>query len=214
MPMPATPKLYHITHVENLSGILAAGGLRSDAAMQRSGGPVETIGLNHIKTRRMANSVPCHPGLRVGDFVPFYFCPRSVMLFLVHCGNDPRLAYLGGQAPIVHLEFDLRAVGSWATEQGIRWAFSKGNAGAFYAEFSTDKGGIRLLDWEAIEAKDFRKREVKDGKQAEFLVHEFVPWHLVGRIGVVNSATQMRARQILAKSQPFVPVEIIQDWYF
>lgn len=38
MAVPAQPKLYHITHVDNLPAILA-GGLWSDAAMIARGGP-------------------------------------------------------------------------------------------------------------------------------------------------------------------------------
>ena len=49
MPVPAEPKLYHITHVDNLPAILATGGLQSDAAMVARGGPATTIGMNRIK---------------------------------------------------------------------------------------------------------------------------------------------------------------------
>ncbi len=47
--------------------------------------------------------VKCHPGTKVGEYVPFYFCPRSVMLYILYMGNHPELGYRGGQAPIVHL---------------------------------------------------------------------------------------------------------------
>ena len=56
----------------------------------------------------------CRPGLNVGDCVPFYFCPRSVMLYLIHRANHPELDYRGGQGPIVHLEADLHEAANWA----------------------------------------------------------------------------------------------------
>lgn len=99
------------------------------------GGPSATIGMSNIKRRRLALPVRCHPGDRVGDYVPFYFCPRSVMLFVIYCANARELTYRGGQGPIVHLEADLRAVIAWAEEAGRRWAFTLSNAGANYAEF-------------------------------------------------------------------------------
>jgi len=43
----------------------------------------------------------------VGDCVPFYFCPRSVMLYLIYQGNHPDLQYHGGQDLVLHLEADL-----------------------------------------------------------------------------------------------------------
>jgi hypothetical protein len=70
MPRPDRPKIYHIVHVDRLGSIAAGGYLLSDAVMADS-----------------------HRGLNVGECVPFYWCPRSVMLFLIHRDNDPDLAY-------------------------------------------------------------------------------------------------------------------------
>jgi hypothetical protein len=75
----------------------------------------------------------CHPGTKVGEYVPFYFCPRSIMLFLLHKGNHVDLTYRGGQRPIVHLEADLRTVVEWADSIERRWAFGNRNAGARYS---------------------------------------------------------------------------------
>jgi ssDNA thymidine ADP-ribosyltransferase, DarT len=51
IPRPDQTLIYHITDVENLPGILAGGGLRSDAAMAQHNPAV--IGYGHIKQRRM-----------------------------------------------------------------------------------------------------------------------------------------------------------------
>jgi len=96
-PSPPRPQIYHITHVDNLPSIIAAGGLFSDALMLAQGGPAAGIGMSKIKTRRLALPVDCHPGDKVGDYVPFYFCPRSIMLFVIHRANHPDLTYRGGQ---------------------------------------------------------------------------------------------------------------------
>ncbi len=131
---PARPKIYHITHVSNLPSIVADGELLSDAAMAARGGPLQAIGMDSIKRRRIHElEVPCHPDTRVGDYVPFYFCPRSVMLYLIHKGNHPDLRYRGGQEPVVHLEADLLSVVRWAETEGVPWAFSLTNAGSYYA---------------------------------------------------------------------------------
>lgn len=50
---PARPKLYHITHVDNLRDIVADGELLSDAAMIARGGPRQAIGMSGIKRRRV-----------------------------------------------------------------------------------------------------------------------------------------------------------------
>jgi hypothetical protein len=87
-PPPSRPKIYHITHVDNLPAIISDGGLISDAAMIARGGPATPIGMSKIKQRRLSLPVHCHPGDHVGDYVPFYFCPRSIMLFVIHCASN------------------------------------------------------------------------------------------------------------------------------
>lgn len=68
MSVPAQPKLYHITHVDNLPAILATGCLWSDATMIDQCGPVTTIGMGSIKQRRLGLPVKSHPGDSVGAY--------------------------------------------------------------------------------------------------------------------------------------------------
>ena len=138
MPPPAAPKIYHIVHVDRLASIVADGVLWSDAALQRRARPGTTIGMSIIKQRRLTNPVKCRPGLNVGDCVPFYFCPRSVMLYLIHRANHPELDYRGGQGPIVHLEADLHEAANWAERHERRWAFTLSNAGSRYFQDRCD----------------------------------------------------------------------------
>jgi O-acetyl-ADP-ribose deacetylase (regulator of RNase III) len=126
---PVPRRIYHITHADNLSSILSNDGLLSDAEMIARGGPQVAVGMTRIKQRRLRLPVKCHPGDYVGEYVPFYFCPRSIMLYLLHMGNHPELSYRGGQGPILHLEADLEATACWADAAGARWAFSLSHAG-------------------------------------------------------------------------------------
>jgi hypothetical protein len=212
--VPGRPHIYHITHVDNLPLIIGAGGLWSDAAMISRGGPAASIGMGGIKQRRLGLPVRCHPGDHVGDYVPFYFCPRSIMLFVIHCRNHPELSYQGGQEPIVHLEADLYETVSWAEGEGRRWAFSLSNAGTFYAEFRNSLGHLGEVDWEAVAARDFRDRQVKEGKQAEFLVRDHFPWHLVRRIGVASTSIHYRVVHAISGSAHQPMVEVRPDWYY
>lgn len=212
--VPARPRIYHITHVDNLPSILAEGGLRSDAAMVARGGPSATIGMNDIKARRLGLPVKCHRPDRVGEYVPFYFCPRSIMLYLIHCANHPELAYREGQEPILHLEADLREAVAWAEEEGRRWAFSLSNAGAFYTEFRSRLDLLGEVNWIAVAATDFRDPDVKEGKQAEFLMREHFPWRLVRRIGVHSESVRLRVLRVLSGSEHKPVVEVRRDWYY
>lgn len=213
-PPPAAPSIFHITHVQNLPGIVAAGGLWSDAAMIRLGGPSAAIGMNKIKQRRLGLAVPPHPGTSVGDYVPFYFCPRSVMLYLLHRGNHADLAYAGGQRPIVHVEADLHAVVTAAQANKQRWAFSLSNAGAFYTTFRASLADLGQIDWAAVAERDFRDPSVKEGKQAEFLFHDFFPWTLVRSIGVIDAAMAGTVAKAIAGSAHRPPVTVQPNWYY
>jgi len=212
--VPSQPRIYHITHVDNLPSILADGGLWSDAELIARGGPTASIGMGNIKQRRLGLSMKCHPGDYVGDYVPCYFCPRSIMLFLIHRANHPDLTYRGGQGPIVHLEADLHETVAWADAEGRHWAFSLSNAGAVYTEFRKRLDQLGEVNWAAVAATDFRDAEIKEGKQSEFLVQGFFPWHLVRHIGVQSLAVQQRVLQALAGASRRPAVKVCREWYF
>ena len=183
--------------------------------MVAQGGPAVSIGMNTIKLRRLRElPVKCHPGDYVGEYVPFYFCPRSIMLYMLHMANHPELTYRDGQGPITHLEADLRRSVAWADAEGRRWAFTLSNAGAFYAEFRNDLARLDDVDWEAVSNKNFRTSEVKEGKQAEFLMYETFPWNLISRIGVQSEAMQERVGSALDGAAHCPPVVVRPDWYF
>ena len=211
---PVAPKLYHITHVDNLPSILADGGVCCDSRLIARGGPAASIGMGDIKVRRLTLPVKCHPGDFVGGYVPFYFCPRSIMLYLIYMANHPNLAYRGGQGPILHLEVDMNEAIAWADAQPARWAFSLSNAGAPYAEFRGRQDQLDEIDWPSVFSTDFRSSQVKEGKQAEFLVQEFVPWALVRRVGALTDVIQRQAMRALAGVPHRPPVDVRRDWYY
>ena len=138
-----------------LASIVADGRLRCDAEIARTGAPGTTIGMNDIKRRRLTKTLNSHPGLYVGDCVPFYFCPRSIMLYVIYMGNHPELEYRGGQNPIIHLEGDLRQSVAWADDNQRRWAFTSSNAGSAYFEDYSDLTQLDELDWAAVRANQW-----------------------------------------------------------
>ena len=213
-PPPERPKIYHIVHVDRLASVVGDGHLLCDASIvqREAAGPI--IGMGAIKQRRLTLPVACHPGDHVADDVPFYLCPRSIMLYVIYKANHPELTYRGGQGPIVHLEADLLAVVAWAAAEGRRWAFSLSNAGAYYAQFRSRADQLLEIDWEAVSATDFRAAQVKEGKQAEFLVHDSFPWQLVERIGVHSLETFQRVANAMHGAAHRPPVELRPDWYY
>ena len=212
MQPPAEPKVYHIVHVDRLPSIIADGNLWSDAEVQRRTSPGTTIGIPGIKHRRLNKSLKSHPGLHVGDCVPFYFCPRSVMLYVISKQNNPSLSYTDGQNPIVHLEADLREAAAWADFQGRRWAFTLSNAGSFYFEDRCNLVQLEEIDWEAVQATDWRS--CKEEKQAEFLVERSFPWTLIRRVGVRDINVLNRVRDAIRMASHRPAAERMPPWYY
>ncbi|VTS04872.1 type II toxin-antitoxin system toxin DNA ADP-ribosyl transferase DarT [Tuwongella immobilis] len=210
--IPDPLKIYHIVHVDRLVSIIDDGYLWSDAEIIQRTPPGTTIGMSSIKQRRLSLPLSSYPDLCVGDCVPFYFCPRSIMLYLIHQANHPELAYRGGQGPILHLEADLRATVAWANAQTTRWAFTLSNAGAYYFEDRKDLARLSEIDWTAVQARDWRTH--KEGKQAEFLLERCCPWELIERIGVQSPRVSQQANDILRHCRHRPTVEYRPDWYY
>jgi hypothetical protein len=136
------------------------------------------------------------------------------MLYLIYRANHPDLSYRGGQNPIVHLEADMQEVVAWAGRESRKWAFSLSNAGSYYVEICDRLDQIHLINWDAVAAIDFRSQDIKEGKQAEFLVHGSFPWELVRRLGVYSAEIKARAEASLEDGSHKPPVEILRDWYY
>lgn len=213
MAAPTHPKIFHIVHVDRLASILATGGLVSDARVSSQGAQGTTIGMHRIKQRRLSLELGSQPGLHVGECVPFYFCPRSVMLYLIYKRNHPDLDYRGGQGSIIHLEADLAQTVAWAASQDRRWAFTLGNAGAKYFEDRADLSRLNEIDWAAVAATQWSGPR-RDAKQSEFLLEEFFPWELAARIGVHSQQIYNQVQGILTASVHRPHVEILSSWYY
>jgi ssDNA thymidine ADP-ribosyltransferase DarT-like protein len=215
MPVPDRPQIYHITQVDNLAKIIADGVLWSDRERLDRGIDCSLVGMSKIKQRRLEEIVvDCHPSTRVGEYVPFYFCPRSVMLYILWRGNHPEVTYRGGQDSIIHLVADARRVIAWAEASGRQWAFKDRNAGTYYGEFHCAEASLDRIDWDAVANRDFRASAVQEAKQAEFLVYSSFPWTLFDHVGVHDAAMLTKVEAILAGAAHRPQVSVEPGWYY
>ena len=168
--------------------------------------------MTSIKQRRLTLPLECRPDLHVGECVPFYFCPRSVMLYVISCRNHESLTYRGGQGSIIHLEADLLSTVAWAEEEEHRWAFTTSNAGSYYFDDFCDLDRLDEIDWDAVAAKYWS--DCRDKKQAEFLIEGRFPWKLVTRIGVLSQQVYQQTMNALAGAAHRPQVQIVPGWYY
>ena len=136
------------------------------------------------------------------------------MLYVIHKANADGLDYRGGQDPIVHLEADLRRTVAWANREKKRWAFTLSNAGSLYFQDRNALDDLDQINWNAVSARSWQPNELKEGKQAEFLIDDAFPWTLVKRIGVRTLETQRRARKAMNNAEHRPSVSMQPSWYY
>lgn len=206
-PTPTDPEAFHITDVSNLTGILHEGGLYSDHHLAARGNAPTMIGYSHVKELRLKKPVPSVPGTTVGHFVPFYFCPRSEMLFIANQGGTGRPR--GCQDTIIHLATHVSRLVALPRD----WAFTTTNAAAGYTqEFFRDLSELPRIEWDVMNRVFWM--ECSDERNAEFLVREFVPFSVFERITVRTGATKAAVEQALRAGGLALPVDVRADWYY
>lgn len=219
--IPSNPKIYHIVHKDRLLSILQDGYLLSDAVIRQKNTALPMIGMQDIKDRRLTKSLNRYSDLTVGQCVPFYFCPRSIMLYLIHQRNL-NLQYQNGQDNIIHLQADFYQVINWANTQSpkVRWVFTTSNAGSNYFEDYNQLSDLNKINWNAVNAKYWSDPYIKEGKQAEFLIEQKFPIHLIEQIGVYNQSVYGEVRQIIQnfnhqmQTNIQIQTNICPDWYY
>ena len=185
MTTPIPTYIYHITHVQNLSLIVASGSLLSHSQMLSEQTTPVNISHQNIQDYRANKVVPCGPGGTLHNYVPFYFAPRSPMLCSLYHGKVA--GHTGGQRPIIHLVSNVQSI----QENNIDFVFTDGHGRVELSEFYDDLDNLEEVDWEVMRARYWSDTDVdpdrKRRRQAEFLVHNSLPWELISEIGVIDT---------------------------
>jgi hypothetical protein len=205
--------LLHFTHERNLPSMIQSGTLLSDTVAQATGCISVEVGHRDIKSRRREMQVDAGPGGCPADYFPFYFAPRSPMLYVISKGQVPE--YKEGQNPLVYLVTDVSTV----VASGRPWVFSDGNCANWITDYSADLAELaEFVDWDVMRAYIW-KDTPEDGdrkrrRMAEFLAHEFLPWSCVREIAVRNEEASRRVKSVLANLDDQTPVRVRPDWYY
>ena len=169
-------------------------------------------------------AVPNPPGGVVHDYVPFYFAPRSPMLFAINGGRVAGCPWR--QEDVVHFETTVENV------VGVGHAFVFYDRNATLA-FSTAYTDLVHLDtavaWDLLteapqldgfcrywqnKPADARYADRMERRQAEFLVKDRAPLAVMTRIGVIDAAKQAAVQTLLTQSGVQLTVGVVPDWYF
>jgi len=205
-------ELYHITCYKNLNGILTDGMLICKNNIDSKRTDYISIAYETLQDRRKNRVVPLPPYGNLHDYVPFYFAPRSPMLYAIRRGCVE--GYQEGQENIIYFVVKTSKV----LELNLEFVFTDGHPIIFYSKFYKKLDDMKCLDWEIMKERYWRNTD-DDGdrkrrRQAEFLIYQTVPIDLIERIVVMNQGIARLINALLVKYQEKIPVEVRRDWYY
>lgn len=204
--------IYHITKISNLPQIIANGGLLSKNAIQAAQLTYDNIAHQSIQDQREYTVVPCAAGGNLHDYIPFYFAPRSPMLYTINRGNV--IGYDEGQEPIVYLVSTAEII----NDSGNRFAFTDGHGIMLITEFFDDLRHLNEIDWDIMKARYWSDTDDdpdrKRRRQAEFLVYNLMEWNWIIGIVVLNDNRKRQAEQMIAALNHKPQVHCLPDWYY
>ena len=213
---PHAALLYHFTHLGNLPSILATGRLVAD----NLAGPVlaTDVGDAGIKQARRQRLVPCPPGGVVADYVPFYFAPRSPMMYRIACDHRDAVAgrYPGGDDPLVYLVTSVDRV----TAAGLPWVASDGNCAVSITRFTTTESDLAAyVEWPLMEEEIWKNTpddpDRMRRRMAEFLVHREFPVEALAGFAVRTDNHERELRQLLTAAGVInAYVDVRPGWYY
>ncbi len=214
---PDRALLYHFTHVNNLPSILRSGCLVADTAASEAG-LVTDVGDREVKANRRVRTVPLPPGGVVADYVPFYFAPRSPMMYRIACDHRDGVAgrYCGGDQALVYLMTSLDRL----VPAGVAWVFADGNAASTVSDFSGSPDALHdMIDWSVMAAQYWHNTVEDPDRQrrrmAEILVHREFPVELLTGIATATMSQERDVKRVLAAyGLDNLYVAVRPSWYY
>lgn len=189
--------LFHLTHLDNLSGILSEG-LHCHSRI-RSYVDVS----NNIVNCRRQRVEKCH-GKTIHDYVPFYFNIRNAMLYSVQKKIGDKVVILEFSTKVACLPYTI---------------FSDRNAAASNANFTFVKDEVNHFDWEKIRMNSWitnvgSDQSPKQLMMAECLVYDTVPALFITTIHCQNNAIYGEILNMTSKNFQAIKVTVSPNLFF
>lgn len=206
---PRPTWVLHFTHISHLGTILASGLMCDTVA--RDGYLSHEAGNPDIKAGRRQRQVDISPGGCVGDYVPFYFAPRSPMMSAISNGRVP--AFGTDVTALIYLVTTTEAL----VDLGLTVLATDRNAKLDLAEFRPEADCDDLVDWDLMMerywANTLQDPDRRERRMAECLVHQRVPFEAFHEIVVYGDAQASDVRAVLTEHQRPIPVHVRPRWY-
>ncbi len=213
MARPDPTWVYHFTRVEHLASIIEHG-LVCDTRAHRPGLLTTEIGDLGIKEGRAHRQVPVGMGGVVADYVPFYYAPRSPMMYSISRGRVP--TYQQGCDRLVYLVTSTQRL----RELGLHVVGTDRHPLKRIARFATDDSDVTAMtDWALMRERHWSNTpedpERRERRQAECLVHHGVPREGIVAVAARSEAILTEATRVLTTmGASWVRTSVRGGWYF
>lgn len=203
-------RIFRITHIQNLPWIIQNGLCCRNWPAQDPN--FVQIGNRELIGKRADWRVPIDPGGVLADYVPFYFTPHSMMLYNIHTGYN-------GIRQVANKDIVLIVSSIHQLEAAERsFVFSDRHALLKTAQFYNSSDDLHRIDWELLQARDFRhdpeNPEKTDLYQAEALVHRRLAVDDITGIVCYTENEKRTIMRTLEESGSEIPVAARPKWYF
>jgi hypothetical protein len=212
--VPNPTPIYRFVHIDNLDTLIRRGALHAPNHVPSDGLPYRFCHDPEVQGARASVTVTAGLGGTIHDYVPFYFGYLSPMMLKLKTGQVS--GYDEGQEPLIYLASTAQAVDS----ASIEFVFSNGHGLAFFTDWFNDLDRLGEVDWNMVYER-YWKDTIGDmdrqrRKQAEFLVHQSCPWHVIQEIVVINTGMQERVDNIQSRFALSLrkPVRVERNWYY
>lgn len=212
--MSATTKrhtlILRITHYDNLDLILKKG-IHCPNSNKASSSYIN-VGHQNLIAKRGKRTVPISPNGVLNDYVPFYFAPKSPMLYSIFKKNVD--GFSGNQKDIIYLVSSVETI----IEAKLDFVFTDGHAYELISKFYNKFSDLNKIDWHLMGAT-YWNNTVEDNdrmrrRMAEFLVYQFVPVSCILAIVVQNEKTKDVVESVQNKCNTQIQTLIKPGWYY
>ena len=203
--------VYRIIHKDNLSDVLTHGIVNKHH--QNASKSFISIGNLAIIDVRSSTAVRIEGYGNIGDYVPFYFTPRSIMLYNIITGYYAPKVPRRGKDEIVVIRCTIDTL-----IQRPRWFFTDGQANVGETKHYNALSSLNKIDWTSIQSSNFSKSDGDFDRQrryqAEFLVQDLVPVECIESLYVYCEDTLALIEECIKTMKKKIPVHIHKPYFF
>jgi hypothetical protein len=207
---PEKAFIFRIVHVANVAWILEHG-MHCRASVTQDPDYIN-IGSPSLIDRRSRRVVPVPPGGTLGNYVPFYFTPFSIMMYNIHTGHGG-ITKRANKDIVIFVSSIHRL-----RELALPFLFTNQHAYTVEAEFFGQIGDLQKVDWPLLQSRNFKTDDADPGKQsryqAEALVHQRVPLEALRGVVCYDDAVKRGLEALLQARGQNLSVKTIPGWYF